>query len=76
MEIALIGIIAVLFVLVGVVSMKGRRGKRAAREQELTEARVTAGKAKEQQEGARARQADVRAAHAERAQKVDSDTNE
>jgi hypothetical protein len=76
MEIALISIIAVLFVLVGVVAVKGRRGRRAAREQELSEARVTAGKAKAQQEGARSRQAGVRAAHAERAQKVDSDTNE
>jgi hypothetical protein len=76
MEVAIISFIAVLFVLVGVVSVKGRRGRRAAREQELTEARVTAGKAKVQQESSRARQAGVRAAHAERAPKIDSDTNE
>ena len=76
MEVALISIIAVLLVLAGVVSVKGRRGRRAAREQEETEARVTAGKAKAQQERSTARQVGVRAAHAERAPEVDSDTNE
>jgi hypothetical protein len=76
MEVALISIIAVLFVLVGVVSMKGRSGRRAARQQEETDARVTAEKGKAHQERSTARQVGVRAAHAERAPEVDSDTNE
>jgi hypothetical protein len=76
MDVVLIIIIAVLFVLVGVVAVKGRRGRQATREQERTEAGVTAEKAKAQQEGSLARQAGVRAAHAERAPKVDSDGNE
>jgi hypothetical protein len=76
MDVAIIGIIAVLFVLVGVVIVKARRGSRAARNQEQAEAGVRAGKAEAQHDRSRARQADVRAAHAERASKVGSDTDE
>jgi Na+-transporting methylmalonyl-CoA/oxaloacetate decarboxylase gamma subunit len=76
MDVALIIIVAVLFVLVAVVSLKGRRARRAAWEHEQGEARVTAEKGKAQQERSSARQADVRAAHAERASKVGSDTDD
>jgi Na+-transporting methylmalonyl-CoA/oxaloacetate decarboxylase gamma subunit len=76
MEIALIIVIAVLFVLAVVVSLKGRRAQRASREDEQAEARVIAEKAEAQGERSTARQAGVRAASAERASEVGSDTDE
>jgi hypothetical protein len=75
MSVALI-LIAVLFVFVVVVSVKGRRRRRAAREHERAEHRVTAGKAEAQKEHSVHRQADVKAAYAERASKVGRDTDE
>jgi hypothetical protein len=76
MDIALIIIIAVLFALVAVIILKGRRGRQAALEHEQGEARVTAEKGKAQQERSSARQADVRAASAERASEAGSDSDE
>jgi hypothetical protein len=76
MEVALIIMVAVFFLLVAVVSLKGRRARGAAQEHEQDEARITAEKGKAQHERSSARQADVRAAHAERASKVGSDTDE
>ena len=76
MEVVLIIIIAALFVLVAVVSLKGRRAQRATREDEEGEARVIAEKANAQAERSTARQAGVRAASAERASEVGSDTDE
>ena len=76
MDVALIAIVAVLFLLVAVVLLKGRSARGAAREQEQGEARITAEKGKAQQERSSARQADARAAHAERASNVGSDADD
>jgi hypothetical protein len=76
MDVALIVIIAVLFLLVAVVSLKGRRARGATRDREQGEARITAEKGKAQQERSSTRQADVRAAYAERASNVGSDTDD
>ena len=76
MEIVLIIIVAVLLVLVAVINLKGRRARRATREHEQEKARVTAEKGKSQHERSSARQADVRAAYAERPQKTGSDPDE
>jgi Na+-transporting methylmalonyl-CoA/oxaloacetate decarboxylase gamma subunit len=76
MDVALIIIIAVLFLLAAIVTLKGRRGRQAAREQEQAEAGVRAGEAEAQHGESQRRQAGVRAAHAERASKVGSDTDE
>ena len=67
MDVALIVIVAVLFVLVAVVALKGRRARRATREHEQGEARIMADKAKGRHEESQRRQADVKAAHQERA---------
>ena len=67
MDVALIVIVAVLFVLVGVVALKGRRARRAAREHEHGKARIRADKARGRHEESQRRQADVKAAHQERA---------
>jgi Na+-transporting methylmalonyl-CoA/oxaloacetate decarboxylase gamma subunit len=75
-EVALIIVVAVLFVLVAVVMLKGRRARGEAWERKQGEARVTAEKAKGQQERSAARQADVRAAHPERASNVGSDSDD
>jgi hypothetical protein len=76
MDVAIIIIIAVLFALVLVITVQGQRARRAGREHEDAEARVTAGKAEAQHEESLRRQAGVKAAHAERAPKVRSDTDE
>ena len=76
MEIALIIMVVVLLAIVSVVALKGRPARRAVREHEQGEARVRAEKGKAQQERSSARQADVRAAHAERASNVGSDTDD
>ena len=76
MEVALIIIVAVLFVLVAAVNLRGRRARRATREHEQDEARSIAEEGKAQHERSLARQAGVRAAHAERASKVGSDSDE
>jgi hypothetical protein len=76
MEVVLIIVIALLLVLAAVVGLSGRGARRATREHEQNEARVIADKAKVQQERSATRQADVRAAHAERVSKVDHDTDE
>jgi hypothetical protein len=76
MVVALIIIAAVLLVLVAVINLKGWRTRRATREHEQDKARVTAEKGKAQHERSSARQAGVRAAYAERPQKVGSDTDE
>jgi type II secretory pathway component PulM len=75
MVVALIIMVAVLLVLVAVISLKGWRPRQAMRKHEQDEARVTAEKGKAQHERSSARQADVRAAYAERPQKVGSDTD-
>lgn len=76
MEIALIIIVAVLLALVPVVALKGGRARRAVREHDQGEARITAEKAKAQQERSSARKAGVRAERAERASKVSSDSDD
>ena len=76
MDLALVIVIAVLFAVVVVIMLKGRRARRAAWEREQGEARVIAEEGKAQQERSSARQADVRAAHAERATRVDTDFDE
>jgi hypothetical protein len=76
MDVVLIIIVAVLFVLVPVIILKGRRGRQAAWEHKQGEARVIAEKGKAQHERSRVRQADVRAAHTERASKVGPDSDE
>jgi Na+-transporting methylmalonyl-CoA/oxaloacetate decarboxylase gamma subunit len=75
-EVVLISVVGVLLVLVAVVTLKGRRGRRAGWKQEEAEAGVTAKKAEAQHDRSLARQADVRAAHAERASKVGPDTDD
>ena len=76
MEVALIIVVAVFFVLAAVIGVQGLIKSRAARNQEQAEAGVTAGKVEAQHDRSRVRQADVRAAHAERASNVGSDTDE
>jgi hypothetical protein len=76
MDVALIIIVAVLFGVVAFVSLKGRGARRVAREHERGEARVSAEKGKAQHEESQRRQADVRAAHAERASNVGPDTDD
>jgi Na+-transporting methylmalonyl-CoA/oxaloacetate decarboxylase gamma subunit len=76
MGVALIIIAAVLIALVVVITVRGQRADRTVREREQAEARVTAGKAEAQLEESLSRRADVRAAHAERAKREGSDTDE
>jgi hypothetical protein len=76
MDVAIILISAVLFALVLFITVQGQRARRAAREHEQAEARVTAGKAEAQHEKSLRRQAGARAAHAEGAPKVGTDTDE
>jgi Na+-transporting methylmalonyl-CoA/oxaloacetate decarboxylase gamma subunit len=75
-EVVLISVVGVLLVLVAVVTLTGRRGRRAASKQKQAEAGVTAENAEAQHDRSLARQADVRAAHAERASKAGSDTDD
>jgi hypothetical protein len=75
-EVALIIIVAVLFALVAVIGLKGRGARRAAREREQGDARVMAEKGKEQHQASQRRQADVKAAHAERASEPGSEADE
>jgi hypothetical protein len=76
MEVALVILVAVLLVLIVWVSAQGLIKSRAARQQEQSEAGVTAGEAEAQHGRSVARQADARAAHAERSSEVGSDTDE
>jgi Na+-transporting methylmalonyl-CoA/oxaloacetate decarboxylase gamma subunit len=76
MVVALIIVVAVLLVLVAVIGLKGRGARRATREHEQDEARVTAEKARAQHERSSVRQAGVRAAYAERHQKVGPDSDD
>ena len=76
MEVVLIIAVAALFVLLAVVSLKGRGARQATRKHEQGEAHVAAEKGKAQQERSSARQAEVRATHAERASAAGTETDE
>ena len=76
MEVVLIIIVAVLFGAVAFISLKGPAARRTARGHERDEARVSAEKGKAQHAESQRRQADVRAAHAERVSDVGADADE
>jgi hypothetical protein len=76
MEDALMIVLALLILLIAAISVRGLLKSRAGRKQEQAEAGVRAGEAEAQHDRSLARQAGVRAARAERAPTVDSDTNE
>jgi hypothetical protein len=76
MEIALMIVLGLLIVLIAGISVRGLLKSRAGLKHEQAEAGVRAGEAEAQHDRSLARQADVRAAHAESAPKVDPDTNE
>ena len=76
MEVALIIVVAVLFGVIAFVGLKGRGARRSALEQERGEARASAEAGKAQHEESQRRQADVRAAHVERASDVGPDSDD
>jgi hypothetical protein len=76
MTVALIIVAALLIVFIAGISVQGLLKRRAEREQGEADAGVRAGEAKTQRDRSLARQADVKAAHAEGASKVGRDTSE
>ena len=76
MEVALMIFLALLIALIAGISVRGLLKSRAGRKQEQAEAGVRAGEVEAQHDRSLARQAGVKAARAERAPKVDSETNE
>lgn len=76
MSVVLIIIAALLIAFIVGISVQGVLKRRAEREEEEADAGVRAGEAKTQRDRSLARQADVKAAHAEGASEVGRDTNE
>jgi hypothetical protein len=76
MSVALMIIAALLIAFIIGISVRGLLKGRVAREQEEADAGVRAGESKAQRDRSLARQADVKAAHAEGSSKVGPDTSE
>ena len=76
MSVLLLIIAALLIAFIVGISVQGLLKRRATREQEQADAGVRAGESKGQHDRSLARQADVKAAHAEHASEVGRDTSE